>query len=142
MKYYLYHIPGKKIGVTTNVLKRVTKVQGFKSGEYEILLSSDDINYISDKERELQKKFGYKVDITPYNQLLMRKKEMKINVTEQTTTFPCPRVHLADALLEKLSPTLEKFTNKPIPTIKEAIATSSYPDVINYGLFITRTIKS
>ena len=51
MKYYLYHIPGKKIGVTTNVLKRVTKVQGFKSGEYEILLSSDDINYISDKER-------------------------------------------------------------------------------------------
>ena len=100
MKYYLYHIPGKKIGVTTNVLKRVTKVQGFKSGEYEILLSSDDINYISDKERELQKKFGYKVDITPYNKLLMKKKELKINITEQTTTFNCPRIHLADALLE------------------------------------------
>ena len=61
--YYLYHIPGKKIGVTTNLLKRVTKTQGYKSGEYEILLSSDDIDFISDQERELQKKFGYKVDI-------------------------------------------------------------------------------
>ena len=79
--YYLYHIPGKKIGVTTNLLKRVTKTQGYKSGEYEILLSSDDIDFISDQERELQKKFGYKVDITPYNKLLKTKKEMKINIT-------------------------------------------------------------
>ena len=30
----------------------------------------------------------------------MKKKELKINITEQTTTFNCPRVHLADALLE------------------------------------------
>ena len=43
-------------------------------------------------------------------------------------------IETADALLEKLSPTLEKFTNKPIPTIKEAIATSSYPDVIKHGI--------
>ena len=98
--YYLYHIPGKKIGVTTNLLKRVTKTQGYKSGEYEIILCSDDINFISDQERELQKKFGYKVDITPYNKLLKTKKEMKINITEQTTTFPCPHVHLAEALAE------------------------------------------
>ena len=54
--YYLYHIPGKKIGVTTNLLKRVTKTQGYKSGEYEIILSSDDIDFISDQERKLQKK--------------------------------------------------------------------------------------
>ena len=43
-------------------------------------------------------------------------------------------IETADALLEKLSPTLEKFTNKPIPTIKEAIATSEYPDVIKHGI--------
>ena len=125
--YYLYHIPGKKIGVTTNLLKRVTKTQGYKSGEYEILLSSDDIDFISDQERELQKKFGYKVDITPYNKLLKTKKEMKINITEQTTTFPCPRVHLADALIENDGMTWEtilgefKNTEETISEINEYI---------------------
>ena len=32
--YYLYHIPGKKIGVTRNLNKRVTLIQGYKEGEY------------------------------------------------------------------------------------------------------------
>ena len=45
--YYLYHIPGKKIGVTRNLNNRVTLMQGYKSNEYEVLASSDDINFIS-----------------------------------------------------------------------------------------------
>ena len=52
--YYLYHIPGKKIGVTRNLNKRVTLQQGYAADEYEVLLTSDDINFISDKEIELQ----------------------------------------------------------------------------------------
>ena len=52
--YYIYHIPGKKIGVTRNLNKRVTLTQGYKPGEYEVLDQSDDIDYISDKEIELQ----------------------------------------------------------------------------------------
>ena len=67
--YYIYHIPGKKIGVTNNLLNRVTKAQGYKKDEYEIILQSEDINFIADQEIKLQKKFGYKVDITPYNKL-------------------------------------------------------------------------
>ena len=59
--YYLYHIPGKKIGVTSNLNTRVTLIQGYKEGEYEVLESSKDINYISDREIELQKSYGYKV---------------------------------------------------------------------------------
>ena len=46
--YYLYHIPGKKIGVTRNLNNRVTHQQGFGADEYEVLLTSDDIDYISD----------------------------------------------------------------------------------------------
>ena len=38
--YYLYHIPGKKIGVTSNLNTRVTLIQGYKEGEYEVLESS------------------------------------------------------------------------------------------------------
>ena len=99
--YYLYHIPGKKIGVTCNLLKRVTKTQGYKESEYEIILQSNDIDYISDQERKLQKKFGYKVDVKPYNKLFNK---MKLNITEQTTTFPMPK-----ADIEKY---LKKWKNK------------------------------
>ena len=100
--YYLYHIPGKKIGVTSNLNTRVTLIQGYKKDEYEILESSEDIDYISDKEIEYQKVFGYKVDRQKYNKLIKLNK-MKINVTEQTTTFPCS--------LEKLPNELEKYVD-------------------------------
>ena len=85
--YYLYHIPGKKIGVTRNLYNRVTLMQGYKENEYEVLEQSDDIDYISDREIELQKSYGYKVDIKKYKNLFNK---MKINATEQTSTFPCP----------------------------------------------------
>lgn len=89
--YYLYHIPGKKIGVTCNLKDRVTKQQGYKPSEYEILEKSEDIDYISNLEIELQKEYGYKVDITKYNTLTKtNKKMMKVNPTEQTSTFPVP----------------------------------------------------
>jgi len=97
--YYLYHIPGKKIGVTSNLNTRVTLIQGYKEGEYEVLDSSDDIDYISDKEIELQKSYGYKVDIRKYNQLIKKSNKMKINATEQTSTFPYPVDKLKDKLL-------------------------------------------
>ena len=85
--YYLYHIPGKKIGVTRDLNNRVTLVQGYKENEYEVLEQSDDIDYISDREIELQKSYGYKVDRKLYKNLF---KNMKINATEQTSTFPVP----------------------------------------------------
>ena len=42
MKYYLYHIPGKKIGVTCDIYNRVTDQQGYEEDEYEILESSEE----------------------------------------------------------------------------------------------------
>jgi len=85
--YYLYHIPGKKIGVTRNLNTRVTLMQGYKENEYEVLEQSDDIDYISDREIELQKSYGYKVDRKLYKNLFNK---MKINATQQTSTFPVP----------------------------------------------------
>ena len=103
-KYYLYHIPGKKIGVTTDLYERVTNQQGYEPGEYEVIGWSDDIDVVSKKELELQKKYGYKVDLIPYNELSVNKKlkNMKINVTEQTTTFPCPVNKLKGQLMDNL----------------------------------------
>ena len=101
--YFIYHLPGKKIGVTRNLNKRVTTVQGYKLDEYEVLDSSDDINYISDREIELQKSYGYKVDRQKYKNLCNQKlNKMKINVTEQTTTFPVPKLQLNNWLRDNM----------------------------------------
>jgi len=99
--YYLYHIPGKKIGVTCNLNRRVTLTQGYNPDEYEVLDQSDDIDYISEKEIELQKSYGYKVDRKKYNELVKLNK-MNINVTEQTTTFPYPVKKLKGNLMDNI----------------------------------------
>jgi NTP pyrophosphatase (non-canonical NTP hydrolase) len=131
MTYYLYHIPGKKIGVTCNLTKRVTLTQGYTADEYEVLDQSDDIDYISEKEIELQKSYGYKVDRKKYNELFKSNK-MKINVTEQTTTFPCPVNKLKGQLLDNIGMewktehgTLE-ITSQTIKWIMDNVKTSMY----------------
>ena len=104
MTYYLYHIPGKKIGITKDLQKRVEDQQGYNEGEYEIIMKSDNIEYISEQEIYLQKLCGYRVDETPYNKLKFNKKEndMNINVTEATTTFPCPVNKLKGQLMDNV----------------------------------------
>ena len=101
MIYHLYHIPGKKIGVTCDLNNRVTKQQGYEADEYEVLLSSDDIDYISNMEIQLQKAHGYKVDRKLYKNLKPIT-DMKINVTEQTTTFPVPVNKLKGRLMDNI----------------------------------------
>ena len=102
MTYYIYHIPGKKIGVTRDLEKRVTEQQGYEPHEYEILYTynEDEIEEVSLMETYLQKKYGYRVDEVPYNKLKFNK--MKINVTEATTTFPCPLNKLKGQLMDNI----------------------------------------
>ena len=100
MTYYIYHIPGKKIGVTRDLEERVTKQQGYGPDEYEILGEYINIDDVSSMERMLQKEYGYKVDRIPYNKLKCNNMKMNINVTEQTTTFPCPVNKLKGQLMD------------------------------------------
>ena len=85
-KYKIYHIPGVKIGCTTNVKKRVEEEQGYKPGEYDILYETDDIVEASEAERNLQKELKYKTDIKLYKDLF-RKKMNKHSSSQATTTF-------------------------------------------------------
>ena len=73
MTYYIYHIPGKKIGVTRDLKYRVEEQQGYGPGEYEVLMESDDILEVSKDELLLQEMYGYKVDRVPYNELKFNK---------------------------------------------------------------------
>jgi len=102
MTYYIYHIPGKKIGVTRDLEERVTKQQGYGPDEYEVLGEYINIDDVSSMEIMLQKEYGYEVDRVPYNKLKCNKMEMKINVTEQTTTFPCPVNKLKGQLMDNI----------------------------------------
>ena len=102
MTYYLYHIPGKKVGVTTNLEERVHKQQGYYPGEYEIIETSDDIDFISAGEIIMQKCYGYKVDEVLYSELKFNNTDMNINITEQTTTFPCPVNKLKGQLMDNI----------------------------------------
>ena len=104
--YHIYHIPGKKIGVTRNLFNRVTKQQGYKPEEYEVLLTTEDISKASKMEIELQKSYGYKVDRQTYKNLI-KSNPMKINVTEQTTTFPCPKEDLRGYLIANKGKVIE-----------------------------------
>ncbi len=131
MTYYIYHIPGKKIGVTCDLNNRVTVQQGYDSSEYDVLESSEDIDYISSKEIELQREYGYKVDMVPYKNLKPKIK-MNINITEQTTTFPCPVDKLKGQLFDNIGMNWETehgkldITPKTIDWIMKNVKTSMF----------------
>ena len=137
MTYYLYHIPGKKIGVTCDLNNRVTKQQGYAPDEYEILERSEDIDFISSLELELQREYGYRVDMVPYKNLKPKNK-MKINITEQTTTFPVPVNKLKGRLMDNIGMTWETehgsciITAKSINWIMENVKTSMYNNDRSY----------
>lgn len=101
-KYKIYHIPGKKIGCTKDIQKRVVEEQGYKQGEYEILFATDNIKEAAFAERQLQKDLGYRLDMQPYNELFKKPMSKKINVTDQTTTFAISKEDIDGSFLEGL----------------------------------------
>ena len=119
LTYYLYHIPGKKIGVTRNLISRVVDQQGYSLDEVEVLDQSTDIDYISDRELELQQSYGYRVDRQKYKDLYINKSQiftqlnkMKINATQQTSTFPVPLSKLKGRLMDELGKEWETLYGK------------------------------
>ena len=72
--YYIYHIKGIKIGVSTNPKQRVER-QGYT--EYEILEEHTCIDTVSNRELELQKQYGYKVDNVSYKSTYNQRKKYR-----------------------------------------------------------------
>ena len=134
MTYYLYHIIGKKIGVTRDLKYRVEEQQGYNEDEYDVLMETDDILQVSNMEILMQKAFGYRVDDIPYNKLKFNNTDMNINITEQTTTFPCPINKLKGRLMDNIGMDWETehgnciITEKSIKWIMENVVTSKYND--------------
>jgi len=141
INYYLYHIPGKKIGVTRDLISRVVDQQGYDLDEVEVLEQSTDINYISDRELELQQSYGYRVDRQKYKDLYINKikpKPMNINATEQTSTFPVPVSKLKGRLMDVMGKSWMTSHGKfeinmdTIKWIMENVKTSMYTTERSY----------
>ena len=106
MTYYLYHIPGKKIGITKDLKKRVEEQQGYHEGEYDVILQTEDLKF--------------------------NNTNMNINITEATTTFPCPMNKLKGQLMDNIGMSWETdhgscvITKESIRWIIENIQISRY----------------
>ena len=135
--YYLYHIPGKKIGVTTDLEERVEHQQGYNKDEYQVIMSTTDIDLVSQREVALQKALGYRVDRKLYKDLYkpvnqIRINNMRINVTEMTTTFPCPVNKLKGQLMDQIGMQWETdsgpvgITKKSIDWIMDNVKSSQF----------------
>ena len=72
--YYIYHIPGVKVGCTNELENRMAD-QGFT--EWEILETHEDGWLAGDREIELQKEYGYRVDTIHY--MISRENRSKWN---------------------------------------------------------------
>ena len=141
INYYLYHIPGKKIGVTRDLISRVVDQQGYDLDEVEVLEQSTDIDYISDRELELQQSYGYRVDRQKYKDLYINKiksNKMYINATEQTSTFPVPVSKLKGRLMDMMGKTWETIHGEfeinmdTIAWIMDNVKTSMYTTERSY----------
>ena len=79
-----------------------------------------------------QLKHGYRVDEVPYNELKFNNKEMNINITEQTTTFPCPVNKLKGRLMDNIGMHWETdhgdcvITDESIKWIMKNVVISKY----------------
>ena len=65
--YYIYEIPGVKIGCTS---KEDMSRPRSQSQVFRIIEQHADIHIASRREQELQKEFGYKVDPKPYHKVI------------------------------------------------------------------------
>lgn len=86
--YYIYHIPGVKIGCSQNIKKRINQQ---KFSHYEILEEHYDVFEASNREIQLQKQYGYKVDNIPYWMSLERIIKAQ-KISEQTKHKWLPKV--------------------------------------------------
>ena len=79
--YYIYHIPGIKIGCTKYYPQRCID-QGFNS--YELIETHEDVEIASNREIELQIQYGYGRDSMAYTKTLEGVEASKRVLTRET----------------------------------------------------------
>ena len=123
--YFVYHVPKVKVGMTSDLGKRVFEEQGYDPAEVQILYATRSMEEASELEIAYQKSLGYKVDQMTYSELMKGKKwnnqkkskpksKFKINVTDMTTTFPCWSFDVEKFLERNLGETIKLNTSENV----------------------------
>jgi hypothetical protein len=101
--YYIYHIPGVKIGCSTNPNRRVSE-QGFSN--FEILEKHNDIDIASQREVYLQKQYGYNEKFTTldYKHQILNWQRKSIEVRTGTQHSSETKEKMSKARMGKESP--------------------------------------
>jgi hypothetical protein len=86
--YYIYEIPGEKVGCTKNLYKRVKIKQN--TTNYNILHITNSIKIASKREKEYQQKLGYKVDNFTYDKMLIM--QSKIDYSKRNKNIDWSKV--------------------------------------------------
>jgi NTP pyrophosphatase (non-canonical NTP hydrolase) len=123
--YFVYHVPKVKVGMTSDLGKRVFEEQGYDPADVQILYATRSMEEASELEIAYQKSLGYKVDQITYADLMNGKKwnnqkkskpksKFKINVTDMTTTFPCWSFDVTSFLQRNIGETIKLNTDEKI----------------------------
>ena len=105
--YYIYHVPGIKIGVTTNVPKRMRQ-QGFT--EWEHLETHTDIYEVSDREQALQRQYGLPIDKTPYWKTVLSNQNPERCAKISATLTNMPRASHTKEVKQKIGKSIRSTT--------------------------------
>ncbi len=99
--YYIYEIPGVKIGCTSDFERRQKEQKN--KGKMILLESYEDINKASERERELQRVKGYGIDTTSY-----------FNVCNKLV----PAAQTTEAKTKKAKTQSKQRKGKPVPRLQ------------------------
>ena len=83
-KYWIYHIPGVKIGVTDDLTRRA---QQYKLESLEVLEEHTNLKIVSEREIALQKEYNYPVDKKEYWKVIKMVKHRKIDYKARTANI-------------------------------------------------------
>ena len=125
--YFVYHIPKVKVGMTSDLGKRVFEEQGYDPSEVQILYVTRNMADASESEISYQKSLGYVVDRMSYKDLMSSKKvkkgdgSFKINVTDMTTTFPVWKADVKKYLNKNLNKVITLNTGEAITLTTEIV---------------------
>lgn len=97
MTYTIYHIPGIKIGCSKRIENRI-KEQKFI--EYEILELHTDINIASEREKALNKQYGYEWDDTQDYRILNKIRPNSIKASKLKLSKPFYSKNLKDGSIK------------------------------------------
>ena len=131
--FYIYHIKNSKIGCTKNITNRVIKQQGELN--FSILYKTDNIKVASEKEKQLQKLYGYKIDKEDYITLINKKQNNMYHLTDKTITFKNSNIN---NLLSKIPDVIE--INKKLyyitDELKKWIVNNNFKSQINEERYV------